>query len=291
MNSRPPLPPAHRQISDAEFAQFQKLIFQIAGISLSTGKKDLVTGRLTRRLDHFGFASFAQYYRHVGKEEHAAERQIMVDLLTTNETYFFREPKHFDFLYDIASRHRPGLPFRVWSAASSTGEEAYSIAMVLAETIGSSNWEVIGTDISSRVLEKARRGHYSLDRIDGIPRPLLKKYCLKGMGDYAGTLLIVRELRERVGFQFSNLMAPAAGLGLFDVIFLRNVMIYFDQETKRKVIANLLPYLKADGHLLIGHSETLNGVTGELIAERPTIYRRADTHRARPREKNKVEKS
>ena len=102
-------------------------------------------------------------------KENAAERQIMVDLLTTNETYFFREPKHFDFLRDIASRHRPGLPFRVWSAASSTGEEAYSIAMILAETIGSANWEVTGTDISSRVLEKARKGHYSLSRIDGIP--------------------------------------------------------------------------------------------------------------------------
>ena len=275
MNSRlHPPPPRQNQITDTEFAQFQKLIFQLAGISLSNGKKDLVTGRLTRRLDHFGFASFAQYYRHVSKEEHAAERQIMVDLLTTNETYFFREPKHFDFLRDIASRHRPGTPFRVWSAASSTGEEAYSIAMVLGETIGSANWEVIGTDISSRVLEKARKAHYSQERIDGIPRALLKKYCLKGTGDYEGTLLIVRELREHVDFKFSNLMAPAKGLGLFDVIFLRNVMIYFDQETKRKVIGNLLPYLKADGHLLIGHSETLNGITSELVAERPTIYRR-----------------
>ena len=275
MNSRPPPPPPQSLITDAEFAQFQKLIFQIAGISLSDRKKDLVTVRLTRRLDHFGFATFAQYYRHVCKEEHADERQIMVDLLTTNETYFFREPKHFDFLRDVAARHRHGQPFRVWSAASSTGEEAYSIAMILAETIGPSNWEVIGTDISSRVLEKARKAHYSQDRIDGIPRSILQKYCLKGMGDYAGTLLIVRELRERVDFQFSNLMAPATGLGLFDVIFLRNVMIYFDQDTKRKVIGNLLPYLKADGHLLIGHSETLNGVTSALVAVRPTIYRRA----------------
>jgi len=175
----------------------------------------------------------------------------------------------------VASRHRPGFPFRVWSAASSTGEEAYSIAMVLADTIGAANWEIVGTDISSRVLEKARSGHYSLDRIDGIPRPLLQKYCLKGNGQYEGTLLVTRELRQRVDFRYSNLMAPAKGLGSFDVIFLRNVMIYFDPETKRKVINNLLPYLKTDGHLLIGHSETLNGITSDVVAVRPTIYRSA----------------
>ncbi len=268
-------PPVKNQISDVEFVQFQKLIFNLAGISLSNGKKDLVTGRLTRRLDHHGFDSFAAYYRYVCKEENAHERQIMVDLLTTNETYFFREPKHFDFLREVASRHRPGFPFRVWSAASSTGEEAYSIAMVLADTIGAANWEIVGTDISSRVLEKARSGHYSLDRIDGIPRPLLQRYCLKGNGQYEGTLLVTRELRQRVDFRYSNLMAPAKGLGSFDVIFLRNVMIYFDPETKRKVINNLLPYLKADGHLLIGHSETLNGITSDVVAVRPTIYRRA----------------
>ncbi len=276
MNGRlpPSSTPAQRHISDTEFAQFQRLIFQIAGISLSNGKKDLVSGRLAKRLTHFGFKNFTQYYRHVCKDENSAERQTMVDLLTTNETYFFREPKHFDFLRETASRHRPGQPFRVWSAASSTGEEAYSIAMVLAETIGPSNWEVIGTDISNRVLEKARKAHYSQDRIDGIPQPFLKKYCLKGMGDYEGTLLIVRELRERVDFLYSNLLAPNSRLGLFDVIFLRNVMIYFDQETKRSVVSNLLPYLRADGHLLIGHSETLNGVTDDLVTVRPTIYRR-----------------
>ena len=291
MRSRlhPAPPPPHSQITDIEFAQFQNLIFKLAGISLTEGKKDLVTGRLTRRLDHHGLDSFTAYYRYVCKEENANERQIMVDLLTTNETYFFREPKHFEFLREVASRHRPGFPFRVWSAAASTGEEAYSIAMVLADTIGAANWEIVGTDISSRVIEKARSGHYSLDRIDGIPRPLLQKYCLKGNGQYEGTLLVVKELRHRIDFRYSNLMAPAKGLGSFDIIFLRNVMIYFDQETKRKVINNLLPYLKADGHLLIGHSETLNGVTSDLVAVRPTIYRRATQSPSQPQQKRAME--
>ena len=268
---------AQNSITDAEFAQFQKLIFQLAGISLSDGKKILLIGRLSRRLDHFGFKTFGQYYRYISSGEDPAERQIMVDLLTTNETYFFREPKHFDYLREIASQRRGGNAFRVWSAASSTGEEAYSMAMVLADVLGSGPWQIVGTDISSRVLEKARLGHYSLDRTHGIPLPLLKKYCLKGIDKYDGTLLIARELRERVEFLHSNLMSPRQGLGLFDLIFLRNVMIYFDQDTKRKVIANLLPYLKADGFFIVGHSETLNGITDDLVTVHPTIYRRPGT--------------
>ena len=124
------------------------------------------------------------------------------------------------------------------------------------------------------MLEKARSGHYSLDRIDGIPRTLLKKYCLKGNGQYEGTLLIVKELRQRVEFHYSNLMAPTKGLGTFDIIFLRNVMIYFDPETKTRVVHNLLPRLKKGGHLIIGHSETLTGITDRVIGVRPTIYRK-----------------
>ena len=261
-------------ITDTEFAQFQKLIYQIAGISLSDAKRVLLVGRLSKRLKELAFATFTQYYKHVTSGGDKAELQTMVDLLTTNETYFFREPKHFDLLDEVARRQRGSGPFRVWSAASSSGEEAYTMAMVLAEALGNSAWEIVGTDISTQVLAKARLGHYPLDRIDGIPPHLLKKYCLKGINEHEGTLLIVKELRERVQFLHSNLMAPRKGLGQFDVIFLRNVMIYFDQETKRKVIANLLPYLKNDGYFVVGHSESLNGLSNELKPVRPTVYRR-----------------
>lgn len=260
-------------ITDAEFGQFQKLIYQLAGISLSDAKRVLLVGRLSKRLSKLGLPTFSQYYRLVTSGGQDAELQTMVDLLTTNETYFFREPKHFDFLGEQTKKHR-GDTFRVWSAASSSGEEAYSMAMVLAETLGDRPWEIVGTDISTHVLAKAKTGHYPLDRIEGIPVPLLKKYCLKGMNEHAGTLLVARELRNRVQFLQSNLMEPRKGLGQFDMIFLRNVMIYFDQETKRKVVANLLPYLKKDGHFVVGHSETLNGLSNELKAVRPTIYRR-----------------
>ncbi len=262
-------------ISNAEFGMFQKLIFQIAGISITEAKKVLLVGRLSRRLKALDCLNFSQYYKHVTTGDCAAERQTMVDLLTTNETYFFREPKHFDHLRQLAASRRKGNTFRAWSAASSSGEEAYTMAMVLAETLGNSPWEIVGTDISSRVLSKAQGGQYPLERTDGIPTHLLKKYCLKGIREQAGTLLIARELRERVTFQQSNLLQPARNLGQFDVIFLRNVMIYFESETKRKVIANLLPYLKSDGHFIVGHSESLNGLTSKLVTVAPTIYRHA----------------
>lgn len=261
-------------ITQPEFAQFQKLIFSIAGISLSDAKKVLLVGRLGKRLKHFGFNTFTQYYRYVTSGEDAVELQTMVDLLTTNETYFFREPAHFDFLRDVATKFKTSGngTFRVWSAASSSGEEAYTMAMVLAETLRTGPWEIVGTDISTQVLQKAQRGHYPLERAEGIPPEYLRKYCLKGVREQAGTLLIIKELRERVQFSQSNLMDPRKGLGQFDVIFLRNVMIYFDNDTKRKVIANLVPYLKSDGHFVVGHSETLNGITDDLVLVRPTIY-------------------
>ena len=263
-------------ISDQEFGLFQRLIYKIAGISLSDAKKVLLVGRLTRRLNVYELATFGEYYRMLASGNHPEEVQTMVDLLTTNETYFFREAKHFDFLRDeiIAKRNASGA-FRVWSAASSSGEEAYSIAMTLAEALPSSPWEIVGSDISTKVLAKAVAGHYSLARTEGIPPGYLRKYCLKGIRANSGTFLIAPELRNRASFHQINLMHPVdSAIGDFDVVFLRNVMIYFDQETKTRVVHNLLPRIKAGGYLIIGHSETLNGITDRVSAIRPTIYRK-----------------
>lgn len=264
-------------ISDQEFALFQRLIYKIAGISLSDAKKVLLVGRLARRLKVYEFSSFTEYYRMLADGHHPEEMQTMVDLLTTNETYFFREPKHFEFLRDeiIAKRTSP-CSFRVWSAASSTGEEAYTLAMVLAESMPDGLWDIVGSDICTRVLEKAASGHYSLARTEGIPSAYMQKYCLKGVRSNAGTFLVIAELRNKTRFCQINLTNPIkADIGQFDVIFLRNVMIYFDADTKTKVVNNLLPRLKSGGHLIIGHSETLNGLKiGPLDAVRPTIYRK-----------------
>ncbi|MFV5212647.1 CheR family methyltransferase [Azonexus caeni] len=263
-------------ITAQEFALFQRLIYKIAGISLSEAKQTLLVGRLTRRLKAYAFTTFSQYYRMLASGEHAEELQTMVDLLTTNETYFFREPKHFDFLRDrvLAQRNSPA-PFRVWSAACSSGEEVYTLAMVLAEALGDKPWEVVGSDISTQVLAKAASGHYSLARTEGIPPGLMKKHCLRGVRSQAGSFMIVPELRQRTRFYQLNLMHPVdTGIGDFEVIFLRNVMIYFDLPTKTRVVHNLLPRLKSGGYLVIGHSETLNGITDRVQAVVPTIYRK-----------------
>lgn len=262
-------------ITDQEFAQFQKLIHGIAGISMSAAKKPLVSGRLARRLAHHGAGSYADYFRILQDDSTRGELQIAVDLLTTNETYFFREPKHFDFLRDqVLPQHRPGRPFRVWSAACSSGEEPYTLAMVLADGLGEAPWEILGSDISTRVLEKARGGHYSLERTKGISQQHLSRYCLKGVGSQEGTFLVDRRLRQQVQFRQINLNEPLPQLGEFDVVFLRNVMIYFNMETKSQVVRRILPLLRPGGYFIVSHSESLNGVTDELKIVTPSIYRK-----------------
>ena len=264
-------------LSDQEFRQFQAMIYDIAGISLSDAKKPLVSGRLSKRVREHGVASFGDYFRILMQKDQRAELQIAIDLLTTNETYFFREPKHFDFLrQQMPQMQRPGKTFRVWSAASSSGEEPYTIAMILADVLGDSAWEVVGSDISTRVLETARKGHYPMKRIEGIPRQYLSKFCLKGVGPQEGTFLIDRSLRSRVSFQQANLNEVLPKLGEFDVIFLRNVMIYFDMQTKRQVVARMLPLLRPGGYFIVSHSESLNGITDALKVVTPSVYRKPD---------------
>lgn len=263
-------------ITDREFSQFKELIYKLAGISLSPSKKALVSGRLAKRLQYHHLDSYSDYFSLLMSGEQPHELQVVIDLLTTHETYFFREPKHFDFLRDrLLPGHEAGSrPFRVWSAACSSGEEAYSIAMVLCDHLGGAPWEVVASDISTPVLEKARAGHYSLERTSGISREHLSRYCMKGVGAQEGSLLVERKLRERVQFHHVNLSAALPPLGQFDVIFLRNVMIYFDLETKRQVVARLVSLLRAGGHFMIGHSESLHGINEELLPVSPAIYRR-----------------
>lgn len=263
-------------ISDQEFTQFQRFIYEAAGITLSPAKKALVSGRLARRVQHCHFDSYGEYLRLLKSGKDAAEVQTAIDLLTTNETYFFREPKHFELLREQAQQARKrGQMFRVWSAASSTGEEAYSIAMVLADCLEDSPWEVVGSDISTRVLARARMGHYPLERTTHIPASYLKRFCLKGMDTQKGTLLIDRSLRNRVQFLQVNLNESLPQLGTFDVIFLRNVMIYFNGDTKQQVVARVVSMLKPDGFFFIGHSESLHGISDLVKPTAPSIYRKA----------------
>lgn len=262
-------------ITDQEFALFQRLIYRIAGISMSSAKKILLVGRLSKRLKHYGFTSFAEYYRLLTSESQGDELQTFVDLLTTNETYFFREPQHFDYLRDsILPARRASNPLRIWSGACSSGEEPYTIAMVLAANLPNAPWEVFASDISLAVLARAQNGIYPLERAQGIPPEYLRRYCMKGVRSQEGKLLVRPEVRQRVRFGQVNLTGPIAGIGEFDVIFLRNVMIYFDAQTKSKVVENMLPSLKPGGYFIVGHSESLNGITDRLRSLRPTIYQK-----------------
>jgi chemotaxis protein methyltransferase CheR len=267
--------PAAVVLQEKEFAQFRDLIYRIAGISMSPAKKPLVTSRLAKRLRHYGLSSYGDYFQIITADTGKTELQMAVDLLTTNETHFFREPKHFDFLRQhIIPLRNPGKPLRIWSAACSTGEEPYSIAMQLDEVLGNAPWEIVASDLSTIVLEKARAGLYPLERMLEIPQYYLSNYCLKGTGTQEGTLLIERKLRERVQFMHYNLTEAPPKLGEFDVIFLRNVMIYFDQDTKRQVVSRLLSLLRPSGYILVGHSETLNGISEDVRLVQPAVYRR-----------------
>ncbi|QID16807.1 protein-glutamate O-methyltransferase [Nitrogeniibacter mangrovi] len=263
-------------ITDAEFRRVRTMIHERAGISLSDAKRALVAGRLAKRLRHFGLGSFSDYLSLLGSGEGRGELQTMVDLLTTNETYFFRESAHFDFLAEqVLATHPAGAPLEIWSAACSSGEEVYTLAMVLAEHLGLERpWRITGTDLSTRVLALARSGHYPMSRARGLPEYYLKKYCLKGVRSAEGTFLIAPELRARTRFAQVNLIEPLPKGEPCDVIFLRNVMIYFDPATKRQVVDALIDRLRPGGHLIVGHSETLHGFSERLRLVRPTIYRR-----------------
>lgn len=273
-------------LTEAEFSAFQKLIYQLAGIHMTETKKALISGRLMKRLRHYRFSTYTDYLDLVKNPDNADEIQIMINLLTTNETYFFREPKHFDWLRKKAAL-RTSETFRVWSAACSAGQEVYTIAMILAEELGLAGagtnaeqelrsrpgWEVLGTDISEKTLNQALSATYPIEQASQIPDALLKSYCLKGMRDASGKFCIKPELTAHTRFFRVNLIeALPRNVGQFDVIFLRNVMIYFDRPTRKKVAENLMSFLKPDGNLVVGHAESLHGITDRLKAIQPTIY-------------------
>ena len=264
-------PPA---MSAQDFDWIARFLYQRTGITLAN-KQALVMGRLDKRLRALELGSYADYFALLGRPGYETETTTALDLLTTNETYFFREPKHFEFLQKVIL---PGLmktkPCRFWSAASSSGEEAYTIAMTVAHYLKHDYWEVLGTDISSRVLESAKKALYPMAAAEKIPAPLLRQYCLKGRDEYADYFLIDPALRARVTFELANLNEALPDLGLFEVIFLRNVMIYFDQETKKKLVQRLCDKLRPNGYLIVSHSETLNGLNAPLQMISPSIYQR-----------------
>jgi chemotaxis protein methyltransferase CheR len=259
--------------SDKEFYLFQKLILERLGIFLPLQKKALLTNRLWKRLREYDLNRFEDYYSFIIGKDGKAELDVALELITTNETYFFREQKHFDYLAKtILPTFRQGKKLRVWSAAASTGEEPYSIAMLLEDQC-LVPWELECSDVNNTVLEQARRGIYPDARIRNIPQDYLHRFCRKGVGPQEGYVRVTQELRSKVNFFALNLHNDFPDIGKFDLVFLRNVLIYFENDIKEHVLERIAKVLNPNGILFVGHSESLHGVSTRFTPIQPAIYK------------------
>lgn len=270
------------RVTEAEFRAFQRLIYDEAGIHLNGGKKALLAGRLAKRLRELGLHTFAEYHRHV--RHHPEEQVAMLDCITTNETRFFREPRQFDLLEQrvipewrkAAAEGRRDRTVRVWSAGCSTGEEPYSLAMVLLAGLPrASGWsiEIIATDLSTRVLAGAREGVWPLARAEDVPMRLRREFLWRGIGPRQGWVRAGQEIRDVVRFARLNLMTDAyPGGPAFDLIFCRNVLIYFDAASKERVLRGLIGRLGPEGLLFLGHAESLGRTEPPTRSVCPNVY-------------------
>ena len=267
------------QLPDHSFRRIAALMHDAVGLSFADGKRPLVASRLAARVQRLGLDSFDDYAALLERPDDGGEFQMAVDLLTTNETYFFREPAHFRRLERELLDTRPQR-LAVWSAAASFGDEAYSVAMLLSELqaqrrIGA-DWSVLGTDISERVLHSATQAIYPADRLREVSPERLKRHCLRGEGESEGMVRIRDGLRAQVRFGQLNLCAPIDGLGPFDVIFLRNVLIYFDPPTKTAVVDRVLRHLRPGGLFFIGTAEGRVPCATPLQVLEPGVFRKGD---------------
>lgn len=270
------------QLHDLDFQKLRDLIYGACGIHLVPAKKTMVELRLRKRLQALQIMSFREYREYVTGRGGERELTAMIDLITTNKTDFFREPGHFEFLTRVALPSLSagqGRPLRVWSAGCSTGEEPYTLAMVLseyAEQHPGYQFSILATDISTRVLEKARLGIYGPAEIAAIPPGIQRKHLLRSRDQKNPRARIVPETRALIDFQRLNLMDADFGLAYpLDIIFCRNVVIYFDKQTQEQLVRRFQRNLSPRGYLFMGHSETLHGFDVPLAQVAPTVYRKS----------------
>lgn len=260
--------------SAADFERVRKLIYQHAGISLSPVKQDMVYSRLARRLRATGKQTFADYLDALEKNG-GDEWESFVNSLTTNLTSFFREPHHFPILAEHLKKIGTRRPIRIWCSAASTGEEPYSIAMTVAETFGASTSHVsiVASDLDTNVLAAAQKGVYSLDRVEKLSPERLRKFFLRGSGSQEGYVAVRPELKQMIEFRRINLLdATYSVKGPLDIIFCRNVMIYFDKATQYKILARFAPMLQTDGLMFAGHSESFLHAADLFRSTGKTVY-------------------
>ena len=271
------------EFTDADFAFLRELVTEHTGIVVADTKRDMIYSRLARRLRMLGHKRFSEYCAYLRTHERE-ELTNLINAVTTNLTSFFREPHHFEHLGRtvvpyLLSQHDDTRRIRIWSAGCSTGEEPYSIAMTLEENIPPwMDWDVkvLATDLDTNVVETARQGVYERDRIRGVGEGRMKRFFLKGRGAQDGLVRAEEELRAMIGFKPLNLLKDWPMKGPFDVIFCRNVMIYFDKPTQKRLVERFAQMLAPRGYLYIGHSETLNGISDRFDTVGNTIYRRKD---------------
>ncbi len=260
--------------------QLARLAYEQFGLDLGEGKEGLVTSRLGKKMRERGIDSLDDYCAFVQADASGTALTELIDALTTNHTSFFRESKHFDFLKDVAfPAWRGRRSLQIWSAACSTGEEPYSLAMTLLEQLGpeAQTVQILATDISTRVLSTAAKGLY---RQDSFPQPLapwLTKYLLRGRNSFDGWYQIKQDVRRMIRFDQVNLIRPLPAMPPFAAIFCRNVMIYFDRPTQEQVVNRLAACLEPGGYLFVGHSESLSGIKHSLEYVCPATYRKPGT--------------
>ena len=267
--------------TDKDFARIRDIVKENTGIHLSDAKKNMVYGRLSRRLRQLRMESFNAYVDMIA-EGHDEELVNFINAITTNLTAFFRENHHFEFLAntllpELMARKGSDRRIRIWSAGCSSGEEPYSIAMTVAESLPPGQyWDVkiLATDLDSNMVATAARGVYTLERVQGLSKQRLRRWFRRGKGDKSGMVKVSKELQELITFKQLNLMHDWPLSGPIDVIFCRNVVIYFDKDTQRRLFDRYADLMIDQGHLFIGHSESLFKVTDRFDSLGSTIYRK-----------------
>lgn len=271
-------------LSTELFARFQKLVYSTCGIDLANSKRTMLSVRLSKRLRVLNIDTFDEYFEFVEKNFAPEELQEFLNVVTTNKTDFYREKHHFEFLTSqifstlkYAQKISQHQPFRIWSAGCSTGEEPYTIALELAEVMGAKtgNFEILATDISTKVLREAMKAVYSEESVAPIPDNLKSKYLLRGTGKNAGLYKVAPEITKHIQFGRLNFIDDEFDTPFkMHVIFCRNVLIYFDSETRDRILQKLCDRLLSKGYLLIGHSETIAPMEFGLERISPTVYRK-----------------
>jgi len=288
-------------LTDEEFEKFSRLIYNTAGIKLAPVKKTMLSARLQKRVKFLGLANYQEYLQHLlTTEGQQNEMVFMLDAVSTNKTEFFREPAHFRLLTDrilpaIIEHHPAGRPLhlRAWSAGCSSGEEPFTLAMVLEEFCSHFSWlsySILATDLCTSVLANAQRAVYEDQKIGSIPKIYRNKYLMRGVGKRQGLHRVVPELRQKVTFRRLNFMAGEFGLKQpIDILFCRNVLIYFDSRTRATLFKKFYRHLAPQGYLFIGHSESLEGINDQMLRISSTLFMKkpAPTREASPLDDNK----